>query len=133
MTDLEKQLIEHEGLRLMPYRCSEDYLTIGVGRNLDTVGITEDEALYLLRNDIQRAKQALERYDFFEGLSDTRQNALIDFMFNVGATTFSKFKNMIAALENKDYEQASSELLDSRYARQVGRRAQKIAEMIRLG
>jgi hypothetical protein len=51
---LQKQLIRHEALRLKPYRCSADKLTIGIGRNLDDVGITEEEAYFLLGNDISR-------------------------------------------------------------------------------
>ena len=44
---------KHEGLRLYPYNCSEGKLTLGIGRNLDDRGITEEEALYLLNNDIE--------------------------------------------------------------------------------
>ena len=52
MTELERLLIYHEGLRLGVYRCPAGKLTIGVGRNLEDRGITEEEAYYLLRNDI---------------------------------------------------------------------------------
>ena len=50
MTSLENQLIDHEGLELKPYQCTADKLTIGVGRNIEDRGITEDEARYLLKN-----------------------------------------------------------------------------------
>ena len=50
--ELARQLIVHEGLKLYPYRCSANKLTIGVGRNIEERGIAEDEALYLLNNDI---------------------------------------------------------------------------------
>ena len=133
MTKLEEMLIEHEGLRFAPYECTEGYLTIGVGRNLQTVGISEDEAMLMLQNDIKRAKDSLKQYEFWGWLDEVRKEALTDFMFNVGAGTFAKFKNMIAALEASDFERAASELLDSRYAKQVGRRAETIASMIRTG
>jgi lysozyme len=133
MTKLEEMLIEHEGLRFAPYECTEGYLTIGVGRNLQTVGISEDEAMLMLQNDIKRAKDSLKQYEFWGWLDEVRKEALTDFMFNVGAGTFAKFKNMIGALESADFERASNELLDSRYAKQVGRRAETIASMIRTG
>lgn len=131
--ELIEMLIRHEGLKLKPYRCSEGYLTIGVGHNLDTNGISEDIAFALLREDIVSAKVNLSKYSFWEELDIVRKDALTDFMFNVGAGTFAKFKNMIAALEAKDYKTASRELLNSRYAKQVGKRAQTIALMISTG
>lgn len=45
-------LIRHDGLRLKPYRDTRNKLTIGVGRNLDDVGITREEALMLPNNEI---------------------------------------------------------------------------------
>lgn len=131
--ELIEMLIRHEGLRLKPYRCSEGYLTIGVGHNLDTNGISENIAFDLLREDIASAKANLSKYSFWEDLDEVRKDALTDFMFNVGAGTFAQFKNMIAALEAKDYRQASRELLNSRYAKQVGKRATTIALMISSG
>ena len=51
---LKAQLTRHEGLRLKPYRDTLGHLTIGVGRNLSEVGISEAEAIALLDADIQR-------------------------------------------------------------------------------
>ena len=52
-------LRRHEGLRLNPYHCSENKLTLGIGRNLEDRGITEEEALFLLNNDIKRVQEQL--------------------------------------------------------------------------
>ena len=62
---LKEQLIRHEGLRLKPYRCTANKLTIGVGRNLDDVGISEDEALILLENDIIKVQRQAENFPWF--------------------------------------------------------------------
>ena len=62
-----------------------------------------------------------------------QQAALLDFRFNVGPAGFRRFKKMIQALDEGDYERAADELLDSRYANQVGNRAHKIAGLIRNG
>ena len=48
-----EMLKRHEGLKVFPYHCSQNKLTIGIGRNLDDKGISKDEAYYLLYNDIK--------------------------------------------------------------------------------
>lgn len=131
---LRDQLIRHEGLRLKPYRDTVGKLTIGVGRNIEDVGITQQEAMMLLNNDIQRCIDELNRaFPWFEHLSSERQRALIDMCFNLGITRLLGFKRMLAALEAGDYQRAAREALDSRWANQVGRRADTIANMIRRG
>ena len=131
---LIKLLITHEGLRLKPYRDTVGKLTIGVGRNLDDVGITEEEALYLLTNDIKRVLDFLKgKLPYWNEFTETRKMALVDMCFNLGPGGFLSFKKMLASLENGDYEQAAREMLDSKWARQVGRRAEKLAEMMRKG
>ncbi len=140
--ELEQQLIRHEALRLKAYKCPAEKLTIGVGRNLDDVGltpselqmirqrksdwvfgddITEAEALAMLRNDIIRVRSELRTVVYgFDGLTPERQRALADMCFNLGLSRFSKFKKMLAAVEAGDFARASAEMKDSRWARQVG-------------
>ena len=118
----------HEGLKLTPYRCTADKLTIGVGRNLDDVGITQDEAEYLLDNDILRCCDDLDRnMSWWRDLSETRQRVLVDMVFNLGISRFMKFQNAIDALANGNYKGAAEEMLDSRWANQVGQRAMRLA------
>lgn len=125
---LKKQLILHEGLKLTPYRCTADKLTIGVGRNLDDVGITQEEAEFLLDNDILRCCDDLDRnMSWWRDLSEVRQRVLIDMVFNLGISRFMKFQNMIDALANSNYKGAAEEMLDSRWADQVGQRAMRLA------
>ena len=133
--NIEKQLILHEGLRLKPYRDTiKGHLTIGVGRNLDTTGITRDEAIHLLRNDLVRVRRELSAaLPFFTRLSPIRRQVLIDMAFNLGTRGLLKFKKMLAAIDRGDYEIASIEMLSSKWATQVGKRAQRLALMIRLG
>lgn len=126
-------LRRHEGVEPYGYQCSEGKLTVGVGRNIDPeggLGLSADEIDYLLENDINRTIADLEKFTWYVGLSENQQAGLVDFHFNVGGTTFRKFKNMIAALADGDYAEAAKELLDSRYAKQVGKRAKTIAALI---
>ena len=130
---LEDQLILHEGLKLKPYRCTAGKLTIGVGRNLDDKGISHDEAMYMLVNDIDDVRNALERYEWYTKLDAVRQKVMIDMAYNLGMAGLLKFRKMIAALELGDYQAAADQMLDSRWARQVKTRADRLAEMMRTG
>lgn len=131
---LREQLIEHEGLRLKPYRCTAGYLTVGVGRNLDANGISRDEALYLLDNDIaQCIGQLRAALPWFEKEDAIRQRALIDLAFNLGTPGLLKFKNTLAAWARGDHDGAARGLEKSLWYRQVGRRGPRIVHMVRTG
>ena len=131
---LIEQLKRHEGLKLKPYKCTADKLTIGVGRNLEDVGISEEEAEMLLQNDIQRATVQIQaEFPWTEQLDEVRFAALINFTFNVGIGTVGKFVNAMALLRDGSYDMAADEFLNSRWAKQVGQRAVDVTDQIRTG
>ena len=130
---LRDLLIRHEGLRLKAYVCSEGKTTIGVGRNLDDVGLTEFEARFLLTNDIERVMKETAEFSWFKSISVPRQDVVISMIFNMGLARFKGFKKMIDAMVRGDFKAASAEMLDSKWATQVGARAQELAIMMRLG
>jgi lysozyme len=131
---LETDLIRDEGLRLKPYRCTAEKLTIGVGRNLDDVGITKDEAMVLLRNDIAEAERGLlAEFPWYLRLSEARREVLINMAFNMGIPTLKGFAKMWAALKIGKFDRAADEMLGSTWARQVGPRAQRLAVKMRKG
>jgi lysozyme len=131
---LEEQLERDEGLRLRPYRDSVGKLTIGVGRNLDDVGISHDEAMALLANDIKNAQGQIEReLPWAEGLDPVRHAALVNMCFNLGIGRLGGFVNFLVALQAGDYKRASIEMLNSLWARQVGPRAERLALQIETG
>lgn len=131
---MQDQLIRHEGLRLKPYHCSVGKLTIGVGRNLDDMGITEDEAMTMLDNDINRVvKVLLQHITTFDQLNEIRKRVLVDMGFNLGITRLMRFRRMLAALEIGDYDKAANEMLDSQWAKQVGVRASRLSRMMKTG
>lgn len=128
------RLIEEEGMKLKPYRCPAGKLTIGVGRNLEDKGLSNEEALFLLQNDIIEAVKELKKaFLFFDSLNETRQIVLIDMCFNLGINGLKKFKKMIKALENQDFSLASKEMLSSCWAKQVGARARSLALLMETG
>lgn len=130
---LRQLLIKHEGLRLKPYRCSEGVLTIGVGRSL-SIGISKEEALSLLDNDIKKCWEHAEgKYPWFKETDVVRQHVVVSMIFNLGPTGFSKFFNLIAHLALKQYTLASIEMLESVWASQVGPRAKELSNMMKTG
>jgi lysozyme len=140
-TKLEEDLIRDEGLRLRRYPCSKGHPTIGVGHKLrpheqNITEISLTEAGRLLRLDIQHAIDGLENVfgtRCMDRWSERRQRALVNMMFNLGETRFRGFKRMIKNIELWNWALASVECLDSAYARQVGKRAERVAKAIREG
>jgi len=132
--ELRSQLVLDEGLRLKPYHCTAGRLTIGIGRNLDDKGITKDEAMTLLENDILDVEKQLDAWmPWWRDLSDVRQQVMANMCFNLGMNRFSAFVNMLGALRSGKYDKAADEMLDSMWATQVGERAQRLARMMRSG
>lgn len=125
---------KHEGIRLKPYKDSVGKLTIGIGRNLDDVGITEDEAEIMLMNDIDRCFYNLNYHlPWFQKIDETRQMVLVDMCFNLGIFGLLGFKKTLECIRIGDYEGASIHMLDSKWASQVGNRAKELAEMMKKG
>lgn len=136
MSKLVAQLKRHEGVKKFCYLCPAGFETIGVGRNISEnngLGLSDDEIDYLLENDIKRCKQELIALPWFVDLDPVRQDAIVNLCFNLGMTRLLGFKNALAAMETGDYPKAADEFYDSRWAKQVGSRADEVCEMIRTG
>ncbi len=131
-TPMIKEILKRqEGLRLHPYADGDDQ-SIGYGRNLSSMGISEAEAEMLLDNDIARVEQEVRaRYDYFDQISEIRQTAVLSLAYNLGASRHAKFVNHHSAMARGDFSQAARELYpDSLYAKQVPARAKEIAKII---
>lgn len=130
---LATQLIVHEGLRTKPYTDTVGKLTIGVGHNLTDNGLTATQCLAICEDDIKDTLKFLESHcPWFSPLDDVRQRAIANMTFNLMGKIL-QFKGMIAAIEAKDWNSAADHLLDSLFARQTGKRAKDLAQMIRTG
>lgn len=151
---MRAELVRDEGLRLKPYRCTAGKLTVGVGRNLDDVGIstveadamgitaagcgsrgvTYEQAMALLDSDIARVERDLDRrLPWWRGLDPVRQRVLVNMGFNLGITRLLGFRNTLRFVELGDYAHAASNMLQSLWARQVGARAVRLADMMETG
>ena len=134
MKPIEQLLLKHEGLKLTPYRCTAGKLTIGVGRNIEEKGITEEEALFLLRNDIKKCKWDLANSIFksqFYNFPELIQNVLINMRFQLGYTGFRNFRKMIKAFQSKNYEEAVVQMKDSNWYNQTTGRANDLISIVK--
>jgi len=132
MKEIINLIISHEGFRSKVYKCPAGKLTIGYGRNLEDKGISDSEAMFLLMNDVLSTERDISMMlPFFENLSYPRQCVLIDMGYNLGLQGLMEFKKMLEALHDGDYDKASKEMLDSKWAKQVGNRAIELSDIIK--
>ena len=142
MSKLTEMLRRHEGEvknsagRHIVYNCPAGHATIGIGRNVSEsgLGLSDIEVELMLEEDIARCAEELGReFNWFSGLDDVRRDAMIDICFNIGITSLKKFVNANAAMARDDYDEASAQYYQSKWASQVGNRAKEICAMIRTG
>jgi lysozyme len=152
--ELVKMIAIHEGIVLNVYQDHLGIDTVGIGRNLQDRGITdgelsfinktmdevyengltEEEAYYLCMNDIAIVeKELLANKPIVNQLNDVRQMVLVDMAFNMGVPRLMAFKNMWLAIEKVNYQLANEEMIDSRWAGQVGSRAMKLSLAMKNG
>jgi lysozyme len=133
-TKLAAELFRDEDCKLKPYRDPVGKLTIGIGRNLDDVGISREEAEHLLHNDIAEVILDLDRaLPWWRSLDEVRQRVLANMAFNMGIVKLGTFKNTLRFIQAGRYLEAAQAMLDSKWARQVGPRAERLAVMMRDG
>ena len=145
---LLKMLTLHEGLKLKVYDDANGkelkagdtligHPTIGVGRNVasDGLGINEEEANFLLMGDIARIDREAKQWSVYVNLDDIRKSVILDMLFNMGMTRFnpSKWPNMFKAIQEENWDEASNQMLDSKWAKQVKSRADRLSQIMITG
>lgn len=147
ISKLKALLLKHEGIVLKPYRCPTGHLTIGIGHNIETgelpepiqkyleeTGtITEDMAFEILELDMIAVLAQATGFVWFKELTEARQLVVLDMIFNMGLNKFRGFKKTIGYVATENFLKASTEMLDSVWAKQVGVRATTLAKMMREG
>jgi lysozyme len=131
--DLIAQLRRDEGVRNFPYVDTVGKTTIGVGRNLTDVGLSDAEVDLLLANDIAKVQGQLAPFGWYVKLDPVRQAAIQNMAFNLGIGGLLHFPAMIHYLQMQDWKGAHDEALNSAWASQVGARAQRIATQLMTG
>ncbi|MBV8060527.1 MAG: glycoside hydrolase family protein [Alphaproteobacteria bacterium] len=150
MTLMVKELRDDEGEKLASYIDTEDYWTIGVGHLIDPKRganpapfgidlrggktITADQSAYLLEQDINSKMAQLDaQLPWWRSLSEVRQRVIVNMAFNLGVIGLMGFKNMLAAAQSGNYALAAAAMKASRWASQVGARADRLAAMMVAG
>lgn len=133
---------KEEGLRLTPYHCSLGYPTIGYGKKLGpkhaslsmyTFSITEEMAKLWLEEEIEFVKKELDSSEIYSKLDPVRQDILVSMAYQMGIGGLLKFKKMWAALDKGDFIEAARQALDSRWAKQTFKRANRHAGTLKSG
>lgn len=131
---LKDQLVIDEGKRNIYYPDTKGKWTIGVGHNLADKPLSDRAIFVILDDDVRDAElDARKIFRCFDDLSDNRKCAVVNLSFNMGYRTLSIFNQFIALMEAGEFARAADDLLQTAYARQVGDRAKRVAELIRGG
>lgn len=156
---LEAELVIDEGEKLKVYIDTEDHPSVGVGRNLDSArkggkgisaretlelditrasviknGITRKQSRLLLANDVDNVIADLDRaLPWWRTLDPVRQRVLANMCFNLGITKLLGFKQTLGLIKRGLYDMAATEMLKSKWARQVGKRATRLSRLLKLG
>lgn len=123
----------NEGYRRYIYLDTEGIETIGIGFNLEE-GFSREECRLILNLRLGYIRDALRnKIAKWDSIGPVRQMVLMDMTYNLGLPKLLQFKKMLAAIDSDNFERAAAELLDSKYASQVGIRAERNAQMMRTG
>ncbi len=127
-----KQLIEriavNEGFRSKVYKCSEGVDTIGHG----FTWLSEEESLHILTGRVSQLHlKLLDDLDWYKDMPPEIQGVIIEMCFQIGFSGVMKFRKMIANMQDKNWKEASKEMLDSLWAKQTPSRANRLADIVR--
>lgn len=126
LSAFEAHLVWAESEVLELYKDSVGILTIGVGHNIQERGISKAVSRLMLKEDIQDVVNDCRTLSYWDDLGAVRQLVIADMVFNLGLSRFLIFVNLNKALAIQDYNLAGAEMTDSKWFKQVGRRAVKL-------
>ena len=129
-----EQIMRDEGFRSKPYVDSVGKITVGYGINLDNDPLSEAEGQMLTEGRVRKLIEQLSaQLPWTNDLDDARMGVLTNMAYNLGMGGLLGFKKTLALVQERNYEQASVEMLDSKWADQVGARAQRLSVQMRTG
>ena len=109
---------KHEGFSPVVYKCTAGYDTIGYGKRIKYLKVTEEQSLEWLEEDLEHLHYVLaDKYDWFLPAEEEVKDIVVEMAYQLGVSAFSKFKKTIKLIKVKDYKAASIEMLDSKWAR----------------
>ena len=131
-SNLIKSIKKNEGYRARVYKCSEGYDTIGYGFAIKDLKLTKDVCDIILEQKLEKINNILEnRFCWYPTTPIAIQDVVIEMVYQLGYTGFTKFKKTIYYIETEQYTEAADEMLDSLWARQTPNRAKELSEKVR--
>ena len=127
---LAEKVMEEEGFRAHAYHDTLGVLTIGFGTDLD-IGITREEAEFLLRSRLERAWACWDHWPGIGGVSLDMRAALTDASYQLGCSGALHFKKFLRALAERRWDDALAELEDSLWFRQTPARVRALQDAVR--
>ena len=139
---LREELANDEGCKYEVYLDHLGYPTFGIGHLITdddpecgtSVGteVSSDRVQEAFDSDIESVLSDCERlYVQFEHLPEEVQLIIANMMFNMGYTRLSKFKGMKRGVDARNWEEAADEMVDSRWYKQVSKRADRLVVRMR--
>jgi lysozyme len=128
--DILDQLLRDEGVRYVLYKDTLGIDTFGAGF---TFPVDDDEIRFILQHRVNKCEATLLTFPWYTALDVVRRGAVLNMAYNLGLHGLLGFPHMIAALAKQDWETAAIEMQTSLWASQVGPRAQRLEQQIRLG
>ncbi len=129
---LLERIKHHEGFRSKVYQCTEGYDTIGYGFAIKDLVLDEDIAeMILMRKLEDLMKRISKTFSWWKSAEDDVKDVVVEMVFQIGLSGFSKFRLTIDHLENKRYGKAASEMLLSKWAKQTPNRAIELSNIIK--
>jgi lysozyme len=143
ITQLREQLKIDEGVKYEIYKDHLGYDTFGIGHLVvkedaefgQSVGtkVSEDRVNEVFEKDVQKMiKEAKILFPNFDSLPEEAQQVIVNMTFNMGRPRLSNFKKFISYINESKWEEASKEMLNSAWAKQVGKRAQRLSDRIKV-
>ena len=138
---LREQLKIDEGVKYEVYKDHLGYPTFGIGHLVvegdeehgKPVGtpVSEDRVNAVFESDVQKfVSESKKVFPNLDDLPEEAQQVIVNMCFNMGAPRLSKFKKFIAAVNDGNWSTAAVEMMDSRWATQVGKRAERLRDRV---
>lgn len=131
--ELLRSVKKHEGYRSRAYQDTEGVWTIGYGTNLQELTVDDETSTRWLLDKLQESQMLAGGFPWWNNLNGPRKDVVVEMIYNLGLTRFSKFKNLLTALVRCDWDKAAAEMLDSKWSTQVGKRADTLAQQMLTG
>ena len=129
--NLKESIKKHEGYVGIVYKDSLGIDTIGYGFAIKDLELDKDICDIILERKLKDLESRIKlKFGWYPFMPKTIQDVVMEMCYQLGVTGFSKFVKTITYLKDKDFKNASIEMLDSKWAKQTPNRAKKMSKIV---